>query len=136
VQLLYPSRTSIFYRWIKENHLVLYPNLVNDGFYSHVALGDLERWVSTSFANNSISYPLLFPAFASPSLVGDVPQRYWISARITIIYPIKLRTPDLNDIAQPLKQDPFYSLVEVSHPVFKISVALQIQAINLLMFST
>lgn len=76
MQLFYPSCMYIFYSWIKEDHRVLHLNLVNDGFYSHAALGDLRRWVSTSVTNNNTPYPVLLPAFASSPLVGDVPQMH------------------------------------------------------------
>lgn len=57
MQLFYPSCTSIFYGWIKEDYLVLYPNLVHNGFYSHAALNDLEGWVRNSFEQTTDYIP-------------------------------------------------------------------------------
>jgi len=39
-KLFDPSWSRVIYWWVQDNNLILYPNLMNDGFYS---LHELER---------------------------------------------------------------------------------------------
>jgi hypothetical protein len=41
MELSDPGLTSVFYWWVKEDHLVLYPDFVHNGLHDKMALQSL-----------------------------------------------------------------------------------------------
>jgi len=124
MQLLEPRRTSVLYRGIQEDDLVLYPNLMHNRLQRHVPLHELIKASSAHalvYKDDMTHLLLLYP------LISTTLIRKWQNiTSISVIHTIKLRAPHLNDLRQPLQQDSFNSLVQFGNPMFKVSIALQV----------
>ena len=70
---------------------------------------------------------LLVLVFVSPSIV----TKDSFPSGISIFSALKLGTPNLNNVDQPLQKNPRYSLVELSDPVFEVGIALEVVTIDL-----
>ena len=57
------------------------------------------------------TYLLLLHPLIPPPLTRNIPNKQQIPPSIAIIDPIKLGTPHLNDMRQPLEKDPLNPLV-------------------------
>ena len=61
--------------------------------------------------NEEETYLLLLHQFIPLPLTRNIPNRQQVPPSIAIIDPIKLGTPHLNDMRQPLVKDPLDPLV-------------------------
>ena len=77
MQLLYPRLASKFDRWIKEDDLVLYADLVNDRLDDKMP----------------ILVPVILQPFVPSPLVRDVAKH---SCSAVIVSPVKLAAPPLD----------------------------------------
>lgn len=71
---------------------------------------------------------LLVMAFI-PSLLRD--ESGSISSRVAIVRPVKLLTPEMDDMREPLKKDTFDLLVQLRNPLVEVRVAFQVQPVDL-----
>ena len=73
---------------------------------------------------------LLFlePSPISP-LVRNIPQGR--QGALRVVLPVELGAPYLNDLREPLQEDAFYPLVELSDPMLEVGVAFQVESVNL-----
>ena len=111
VQLPDPRRPRILYRWVQKDNLVLYPNLMHDRLQRHVSLHELHSNRQSSLTTKEEeTYLLLLHPLIPPPLTRNIPNKQ-IPPSIAIIDSIKLGTPHLNDVRQPLEKDPLNSLV-------------------------
>lgn len=72
--------------------------------------------------------------FLEMSLVA--PSLCWRNHVVdSILRLLEFRTPYVDDVGQPLKEDALNTLVEVCNPVLEVSVAFQVEAVNLVEMS-
>lgn len=64
-----------------------------------------------------------------PSLLRD--ESGSISSRVTIVRPVKLLTPEVDDMRKPLEKDAFDLLVQLGDPLVEVRVAFQVQPVDL-----
>lgn len=133
MQLSDPGLTSVLNWGIQEDNLVLDPDFMDDRLQDHVTFQKLHKEVSIKYISTKMctsTYLFFLNTLVLVSFERQVSRGQHFTS-ITIISAIELRTPDLDDVCQPLKKDSFYPFVELCNPLFQVSIALQVQAIYL-----
>ena len=112
MQLPNPRRPRILYRRVQKDNLVLYLDLMQNRLQRHMSLHELlANHQSLLTTKEAETYLLLLHPLFPPPLTRNIPNRQQVPPSIAIIDPIKLGTPHLNDMRQPLEKAPLDPLV-------------------------
>lgn len=131
MQLTDPYLPCVFNWRVKKDNLVLDADLVDDRCQNQLSLRrllQLTRSTLLTTREEDLSSHLLI---LCPLVSSLAVQSYGFPPTIAVVRPLKLMAPLLDDSSHPLKQDALDPLIELRYPVVQVSVAFQVQPVDL-----